>query len=447
MEGDGSVPPADKARLRERLRHLDEELNQHLSASCGVNTANAKAYSAWRKSHEPFHWFIEFFGIIQSGGFDVIIGNPPYAEIPVSFNRSLLRRAFKSVLERWSRDEDLYTLVVERSLRLLRSSSGQFGMILPLSVSFSTKRPYIELRKILSKEGTLAAWSHFDRIPSALFGNEVRIRCTIALFSRATSSVDHRSATTALNRWNAESRAALFATLRYSEFNGDIISRIPKLGSDIQAKTLEALMEKKLPLGIDLRESISSSTLAKVAPKFPQPAVYIGGTAYNWFPAWRDIPPTTDIHGKSSLPARTAGYRFSSEDNANVVFALLCSSLGYWWWSVASDGFNLKKWLLDSFPVSPSVFQAKEKTKLAKLGALLREELKNHYVYKDNRGRIGNYFLPGCSTLVTRIDDAIEGSDIGIEAGFFADIREHNAIFARSGLADISDDDSDDEEQ
>ena len=446
MEGDGSVPPADKARLRERLGHMDEELDRHLAVSCGVNAKDTKTYSAWRVSHEPFHWFIEFYGIMQNGGFDVIIGNPPYAEIPVSLNRSLLRRTFKSALERWSRDEDLYTLVVERSLRLLRATSGQFGMILPLSVSFSTKRPYIELRKILSKEGALAVWSHFDRIPSALFGNEVRIRCTIALFSRAVSSVGRRIATTSLNRWNAESRDALFVSLRYSEFKLEITNRIPKLGSAIQAMTLERLSKKNLPLGIELRDSISFSTLASMAPNFPQPAIYVGGTAYNWFPAWRDIPPTTDMNGRSSLPARTAGYRFSSEDEANLVFALLCSSLGYWWWSVASDGFNLKKWLLDCFPVSPSVFSINEKQELSKLGALLRQELKKHYVYKDNRGRIGNYFLPGCSTLVIRIDDAIERSEIGIDAGFFGDIREQNAIFARSGLAKDSGEDSDSEE-
>ena len=36
----------------------------------------------WVKSHQPFHWFIQFYGIMNSGGFNVIIGNPPYAEIP-----------------------------------------------------------------------------------------------------------------------------------------------------------------------------------------------------------------------------------------------------------------------------------------------------------------------------------------------------------------------------
>lgn len=446
IQGDGTVPLDDKFALRTRLVTLEGDLNRNLAIEAGVKLSDVSSYRTWLKAHNPFHWFLEFYKIMESGGFDVIIGNPPYAEIPRDIDRPLLRRTFRSALERWSRDEDLYTLVVERSLKLLRSASGQFGMILPLSVAFSTKRPFIELRKILSAEGTLATWSHFDRIPSALFGNEVRTRCSITLFSRASSSRPHRNATTALQRWNAESRDALFSVLRYAEFDVETLTRVPKIGSDVQAKTLAHLTSRQLPLGIELRDSISFSTLSSAAPKFPQPAVYVGGTAYNWFPAWRDIPETTDMNGKPSLPARTAGYRFRTHEEANIVFALLCSSLGYWWWSVASDGFNLKKWLLDCFPVSPTVFSPKSKEELAALGAELRDEIRKHYVYKDNRGRIGNYFLPGCSAQIVAIDDAIERSGIGIVPGFFADIREHNAIFARSGLADDGSDDEIDDE-
>lgn len=446
IQGDGTVPLQDKIELRSRLAALESQLNRNLASETGVKHSDDPSYEKWLKAHTPFHWFLEFYKIMEQGGFDVIIGNPPYAEIPRDIDRPLLRRTFRSALERWSRDEDLYTLVVERSLKLLRSESGQFGMILPLSVAFSTKRPFLELRRILSAEGTLAAWSHFDRIPSALFGNEVRTRCSITLFSRAISSRPRRNATTALQRWNAESRDALFSVLRYAEFDVEMLTRVPKLGSEVQAKTLEHLSSRQLPLGIELRDSISFSTLTAAAPNFPQPAVYVGGTAYNWFPAWRDIPQTTDINGRPSLPARTAGYRFRTSEEADIVFALLCSSLGYWWWSVASDGFNLKKWLLDCFPISSTMLPTESKTELAVLGAELRSEIKKHYVYKDNRGRIGNYFLPGCSTQIVAIDDAIERSDIGIMPGFFADIREHNAIFARSGLADDGDGDAADEE-
>ena len=123
----------------------------------------------------------------------------------------------------------------------------------------------------------------------------------------------------------------------------DILQNIPKISSQIQANVLSQLFNMKTYLKENLSNSVSYNTLAEVAPDFPQNALYIGGTAYNWFPAWREIPETFDMQGSASLPARTVGFIFHDTDRANVVFAILYSSLGYWWWAVASDGFNLKK--------------------------------------------------------------------------------------------------------
>ncbi|MFO1430266.1 MAG: Eco57I restriction-modification methylase domain-containing protein [Candidatus Competibacteraceae bacterium] len=80
VEGDGSVPTDDKQELRRRLKALDDELNGHLAAEYGVEPSKKGAYAKWLKSHQPFHWFVEFYGIMSGGGFDVIIGNPPYVE-------------------------------------------------------------------------------------------------------------------------------------------------------------------------------------------------------------------------------------------------------------------------------------------------------------------------------------------------------------------------------
>lgn len=429
---EGGPPPIAKAALRESLSAIASELNAYLARQNGVDTSEEPKFEKWKRAQQPFHWFLEFWQIMEDGGFDVIIGNPPYAEVPKELDRRILCNTYRSALERWSRDEDLCTLVVERSVRLLRNDGGQFGMILPLSVSFSTKRPFRALRGVLQDQGTLASWSHFDRIPSALFSNEVRTRCSILLISRAASEVERQCVTTAFTRWNAEGREQLFSLLRYAEFQGDIAAGVPKLGSVIQSNGLKHLLGKRSTLAIDLRDTLPFRGLAAAAPNFPQPAVYVGGTAYNWFPAWREIPTTSDIDGKPSLPARTAGFRFSTVAEADIVFALLCSSLGYWWWAVASDGFNLKKWLLDSFPISVSTLPPPTKVQLASLGAELREALRDQYVYKDNKGRIGNFYLPNCFELVERIDDALQSSGLGVPDEFFRDIRESNAVFCRT---------------
>lgn len=441
--GDGTTQTAHKSELHQKLKSLNDELNRHLVSEYGIKSKDKAAQSKWLKSHQPFHWFVEFYGTVSTGGFDVIIGNPPYAEVPQQLSRALLRHAFKTALDNWSRDEDLYTMVVERSLSLLKKGIGQFGMILPLSLAFSTKKPFVKLRQTLATETGLWLWSHFDRIPSALFGSEVRTRCTIAMLSRSAQSSEQERATTALLRWTADYRDYLFKNLQFACFDFSIAVGIPKLSSQLQADVLKKLLQSNAPLGLDTTRPISFNELSRVAPKFPQPGVYIGGTAYNWFPAWRDIPRTTNLNGQPSLPARTAGYRFSTEEEANIVFALLCSSLGYWWWAVASDGFNLKKWLLERFPISISMVPKEARKALADLGANLRRELARNYVYKDNKGRIGNFYLPACRTQTEAIDALLSNLIPILSAQFFEDVRRSNASFSRAQANDIDNENTD----
>ena len=70
-----------KSALRERLDELRVELDGYLAGEYGVEIDHQEAYDQWRDSHQPFHWFVEFYGIIQGGGFGIVIGNPPYIEL------------------------------------------------------------------------------------------------------------------------------------------------------------------------------------------------------------------------------------------------------------------------------------------------------------------------------------------------------------------------------
>jgi hypothetical protein len=120
--------------------------------------------------------------------------------------------------------------------------------------------------------------------------------------------------------------------------------------------------------------------------------------------------------------------------------------MGYWWWAVASDGFNLKKWLVERFPVSLSVVPNRARKELAKLGAALRRELKKNYVYKDNKGRIGNFFLPACEEQTLAIDALLSQTIPGLSPEFFADIRAFNSSFSRIESPDEEPAEADDQQ-
>ena len=69
-----------KAGLRRRLDTLRDQLDRYLAVGYNIPPEETDAYQAWRHSHRPFHWFAEFYGIMNAGGFNVVIGNPPWKE-------------------------------------------------------------------------------------------------------------------------------------------------------------------------------------------------------------------------------------------------------------------------------------------------------------------------------------------------------------------------------
>jgi hypothetical protein len=170
-EGDGSVPTEHKLELRDRLKALDDELNKFSASDYGVKVNDKTKYVRWVKSHQPFHWFVEFYGIMSSGGFDVIIGNPPYVEYNKVRSVYTVRADYRTLS-----CGNLYALVLERCFVLARKD-GWISLILPLSLVCTSRTE--ELRKLI--KGFPAWFSAFDMRPASLFeGVAQRLNIVIA---------------------------------------------------------------------------------------------------------------------------------------------------------------------------------------------------------------------------------------------------------------------------
>ena len=149
-----------KLELKERLDDLREELDEYLAEDYGVKVKNEKAYTQWRNSHQPFHWFVEFYGIMNKGGFDVIIGNPPYVEY------SKVRREYKINGFLTERCGNIFAFCTERGLQIT-GYSGRFCFIVPLSIQTTSRMGPLQ-EFLLETHRTL--WiSSFDVYPCKLF--------------------------------------------------------------------------------------------------------------------------------------------------------------------------------------------------------------------------------------------------------------------------------------
>ena len=75
----------------------------------------------------PFDWEREFAEIFQRGGFNVVIGNPPYGASLDEITRVYLNNKF--LFQNYQLDS--YLLFLEQSIRYLLRRDGSYGMIIP----------------------------------------------------------------------------------------------------------------------------------------------------------------------------------------------------------------------------------------------------------------------------------------------------------------------------
>ena len=102
-----------------------------LAKQYGITVTDIAAFERWRASHQPFHWFVEFYGILVARWLRRHIGNPPYVEYrDVKDAYTIL--GYHSLLA-----GDLYAYVTERSCEIL-THGARIGLIVPIRFSAST---------------------------------------------------------------------------------------------------------------------------------------------------------------------------------------------------------------------------------------------------------------------------------------------------------------------
>ena len=196
-----------KADLNNRLNTLNHKLNIYLAGNYGITDAEGKQknkYQQWLSSHQPFHWFAEFSQIVAgNGGFDCIIGNPPYVE------KRVAEKNYRINNEKIDTGGNLHSLVAANALQLINSES-YVGFIVPVAIANTDRMA--DLRKRLQQSGFI--WnSNFSIRPGKLFSGAEQ-RLSIYLFKRQPSTSIY---STKYHKWAAEDRQYLFEILIFAK--------------------------------------------------------------------------------------------------------------------------------------------------------------------------------------------------------------------------------------
>lgn len=132
-------------------------------------------------SPNPFRWNSEFKKIIKGGGFDIIIGNPPY--IPTELMDDDEKQFYSDHYEGIFRKYDTSVLFMENCLKYLKPD-GYLGFIVPLT--WQTGSNYEKFRKYVFDE-LGARLAKLINLPFNVFGGTY-VDTGIVIFKKTTKT-------------------------------------------------------------------------------------------------------------------------------------------------------------------------------------------------------------------------------------------------------------------
>ena len=340
MQTDYGMDAADfadaKLDLRERLDALRAELDRYLASEYGVREDDEGAYGQWCASHQPFHWFVEFYGIMHTGGFDVIIGNPPYVEL------SAVRKQYRALNSVTEACGNLYALCTERAFNL-QHSDARFGFIVQQPITSTIRMA--ACRKVIANHSACVWSSTYDDRPSKLFNGMHHARLAIIL-SKRTARISSEPAlyVTRYNKWFQIERDYVFHRLAFVRASTDELKGVfPKISSASEHEIISKLHHCKDRFeGWLLRTASSHKLFYKITG--------VG----SWFTI-TPRPPKFFRGDKESSSTRESAMFFPSNEVRDRAFCILNSTLFFWFYQVRTNSRDFNPSDFKSFPVSKTL--------------------------------------------------------------------------------------------
>jgi hypothetical protein len=304
--GGGDYSSGDFKTAKAELNRRQNELRAALDAALKSDKYEGVSDADWKTKYLPFHWVAEFYSIIvENGGFDVVIGNPPYVgtnKIDYALNGYLYG------------GRDLYAHTIERSFGLVKDKA-LFAMIVPLSlVSTDT---YNSIYKQLKKRGCYFANFSADTNPGVLFDG---VKHNLTVFVTSTTGKVY---TTRFYRFYNAERGDLFPKLVYFEN-----AERRKVGSAIEAN----IYNKVTKTGKLITQFFCAGT---------QYCIYVKNTTSAQYKPTFDELPYLSVGGLMSASSTLTKISFDDDKIRLFALALLNSNLFNLWWCSLGDARHI----------------------------------------------------------------------------------------------------------
>jgi hypothetical protein len=316
------------------------------------------------------------------GGFDVVIGNPPYVEIQrgkISYDIS----SFQT-----QKTNNLHALCFERFNQLSRGKISRNGVILPIG-AFSTQNmePLMNFIDVEYGEKWVSFY-HFR--PQSLFNGDKGANTATAILLAAHG--DKCRFSTGARKFSEQTRRFLFDNMQYVKDTTDFRQRnsfcFPKIGSSIEIGILNKILTNK-PLSL-LKAYIETEQYANYRTA--------GGLYYK-------------IIINFPFPYKSTSNKtiyFNKSTDGDVITAFLNSSLQWLIYTISFDTLNFTDYYIYSLPFSYNDLTANHKRQLHDLCNELMADYKKNAKHK-NRGKTSCYEIKAnlSKPIIDKIDHVL----------------------------------------
>ena len=375
----GVIAAEHKQGLRDRLSTLSTELDLNLARNFGVKSGDSAAIEKWRSSHRPFHWFAEFYGVMRDGGFDVVIGNPPYVQYP---SKKVTYDVSKSGLGTTDCG-NLYAFVFERST-VVAKSEAPVSLIVQLTAISSRKMS--SLQDLLIERGKLVVLP-YPRRPKSIFEG---VEMPVVILSSYPLLNSGLTTSRVCRMYSEERRHCLHkhATVTHRlRIHGH---RLGKMHDELETSIFEKI-------------SSSNRFARNLVIKNGDNHVYYQEACRYWLKAQVGIP-FYSLNGETMKPKHGRVFVATSAEAAAFLCCLLNSSLFYWYYSIFSDCEHVNDHLVKTIQVPDDWNEASWLELERNLSSVLASNIRRKTI-RTSQGHLVEYDEMKASRAKHQIDE------------------------------------------
>ncbi len=376
-------------------RHLRELYNDTVIKQIKENPALVKAYEvAAKKKPLPFViWQLYFPTVFRGrGGFDIIIGNPPYGAKTSDADKKIFKKNFlctKTVTGKQKGSVDTFALFIEKGFNLC-AKNGIVNFIVPMSVTSSDSMT--ALHNLLEKNCKVIKVSSYSCRPKQIF-NAACVNTAIISFVKSLTPFEKLLTSKLMRRSEGTSIGNIIERLNFVDSKKyKLPGRYPKIGTPQQFEIIKKMF--------DAPKKLSDYQDDKGKP------FYYRSSGGRYFNVITDYP-----SGSSKEKPYVVKAEFTK-----VIGALLSTSLFWFYQQVYTNGLDLKQVELDTLPLFELEKLPAEKISLInklydeyladieKNVAMRRSSMNSSY----NVATFKNYNIWRSKDLADKLDDIID---------------------------------------